>query len=66
MSNQRGCARREGQKLRENSRSEARQAMADITLARSCPSMSMAPVLTILRLEAAFVRKLDPVGESGK
>jgi hypothetical protein len=57
MSNQRGCARREGQRLRENGKSEARQAMADITLARPCPCMSMAPVLTILRLEAALRKK---------
>jgi hypothetical protein len=27
--------------------------MADITLARTCPSMSMAPVLAIIRLVAA-------------
>jgi putative transposase len=36
-SNQRGCARHGSRKLRENSRSEMRRAMADDTLARSCP-----------------------------
>jgi hypothetical protein len=50
---QRGYARHKSQKLRENGRSEVRQAMADITLARTCPSMSMAPVLAIIKLVAA-------------
>ena len=42
--------------------------MAEITLARSCPYMSMALVLTIVTLVAKrFVRSVfDPVGESGK
>lgn len=52
-SNQRCCARHEGQKLGENNGSGARQAMADVTLAPSCPSKSMALVLTIMRLVAA-------------
>jgi hypothetical protein len=50
---QRGCARYESQKLRENESSDVRQAMADITLARTCPSMSMAPVLAIIKVAAA-------------
>jgi truncated hemoglobin YjbI len=62
---QRCCARHEGQKLGENNRSEVRQAMAEITLARTCPYMSMAPVLAIIKLVAAAARpRLDPVGES--
>src|ERR1039457_3301343 len=44
--------RRKSQKLRENNGSETRQAMAVITLARSCPYTSMALVLSILRLVA--------------
>ena len=44
--------RRKRQKLRENSASETRQAMAVITLARSCPYTSMALALSILRLVA--------------
>jgi hypothetical protein len=44
--------RRKRQKLRENSGSKTRQAMAVITLARSCPYTSMALALSILRLVA--------------
>jgi hypothetical protein len=42
--------RRKSQKLGENSGSETRQAMAVITLARSCPYTSMALVLSINKI----------------
>jgi hypothetical protein len=51
--------RRKSQKLLENSRGETRQAMADLTLARSCPYMSMALVLSIRRLVATASTEAD-------
>ena len=57
MSNQRGCARRKGQKLSDDRRSKTWQAMAGDTLARSCPCMSMALVLSIVRLVAVASKR---------
>jgi hypothetical protein len=51
--------RRKSQKLLENSGSETRQAMADLTRARSCPDTSMAPVLWIGRLVATASTEAD-------
>ena len=56
---QRGCAR--VIKVRNSGRigeARVRQAMAEITLARTCPYTSMAPVMAIIKLVAATVRSV--------